>query len=93
MTDTKWRRSGFSFEFLSSLKGGYFPVPPVDRQSDLRAEMLSVMNDMGLNVEKHHHEVAPSLNELGFLFSTLVRTADNYADLQVRRAECREPIR
>jgi glutamine synthetase len=59
------------------IKGGYFPVPPVDSQSDLRAEMLSVMNDMGLEVEKHHHEVAPSQNELGFVFNTLVRTADN----------------
>ncbi len=59
------------------IKGGYFPVPPVDSQSDLRAEMLSVMFDMGLQVEKHHHEVAPSQNELGFLYSTLVRTADN----------------
>ena len=52
-------------------------MPPVDSQSDLRAEMLSVMNDMGLEVEKHHHEVAPSQNELGFVFNTLVRTADN----------------
>jgi glutamine synthetase len=59
------------------VKGGYFPVPPVDSQSDLRAEMLSVMFDMGLEVEKHHHEVAPSQNELGFVFSTMVRTADN----------------
>jgi glutamine synthetase len=59
------------------IKGGYFPVPPVDSQSDLRAEMLSVMFDMGLQVEKHHHEVAPSQNELGFLYSTLVQTADN----------------
>src|ERR1700737_428983 len=59
------------------IKGGYFPVPPVDSLSDLRAEMLSVMFDMGLEVEKHHHEVAPSQNELGFVFSTLVRTADN----------------
>jgi glutamine synthetase len=59
------------------VKGGYFPVPPVDSQSDIRAEMLSVMHDMGLDVEKHHHEVAPSQAELGFLFSTLVRTADN----------------
>ena len=59
------------------IKGGYFPVPPVDGQSDLRAEMLSVMFDMGLKVEKHHHEVAPSQAELGFEFSTLVDTADN----------------
>ena len=59
------------------VKGGYFPVPPVDSQSDLRAEMLSVMLDMGLGVEKHHHEVAPSQAELGFVYSTLVKTADN----------------
>src|SRR5258708_5964754 len=59
------------------IKGGYFPVPPVDAQSDLRAEMLSVMHDMGLLVEKHHHEVAPSQAELGAEFATLVRTADN----------------
>src|SRR6201996_2409534 len=59
------------------IKGGYFPIPPVDSQGDLRAEMLSVMFDMGLKVEKHHHEVAPSQAELGFVFSTLVDTADN----------------
>ncbi|HLJ64917.1 MAG TPA: type I glutamate--ammonia ligase [Stellaceae bacterium] len=59
------------------VKGGYFPVPPVDSASDLRAEMLTVMADMGLDVEKHHHEVAPSQHELGFVYSTLVRTADN----------------
>jgi glutamine synthetase len=59
------------------IKGGYFPVPPVDGQSDIRAEMLSVMFDMGLKVEKHHHEVAPSQAELGAEFDTLVKTADN----------------
>ena len=58
-------------------KGGYFPVPPIDSHGDLRAEMLSIMADMNLPVEKHHHEVAPSQNELGISFDTLVRTADN----------------
>jgi len=58
-------------------KGGYFPVPPIDSHGDLRAEMLSIMEDMNLPVEKHHHEVAPSQNELGISFDTLVRTADN----------------
>jgi len=58
-------------------KGGYFPVPPVDANTDLRAEMVTVMADMGLKVEKHHHEVAPSQHELGIVFDTLVRTADN----------------
>jgi glutamine synthetase len=59
------------------IKGGYFPVPPVDGQADIRAEMLSVMADMGLRVEKHHHEVAPSQAELGFEFGTLVQCADS----------------
>ena len=48
-----------------SVKGGYFPVPPVDSESDLRAEMLSTMGEMGLPIEKHHHEVAQSQHELG----------------------------
>jgi glutamine synthetase len=58
------------------IKGGYFPVPPVDASSDLRAEMLTVMSDMGLKVEKHHHEVAPSQHELGCEYDTLVKSAD-----------------
>ena len=57
-------------------KGGYFPVPPVDSLGDLRAEMITVMGDMGIETEKHHHEVAPSQNELGVKGATLVRMAD-----------------
>ena len=57
-------------------KGGYFPVPPVDAGSDLRAEMLTVLKDMGVSVEKHHHEVAPSQHELGIKFDTLLRSGD-----------------
>ncbi len=59
-----------------AVKGGYFPVPPVDTESDLRAEMLSSMGEMGLIIEKHHHEVAQSQHELGTRFSTLVSMAD-----------------
>ncbi len=58
------------------MKGGYFPVPPVDSLGDLRAEMITVMGDMGIETEKHHHEVAPSQNELGVKGATLVRMAD-----------------
>jgi glutamine synthetase len=58
------------------VKGGYFPVPPVDSESDLRAEMLSTMGEMGLTIEKHHHEVAQSQHELGMKFGPLVRMAD-----------------
>ena len=60
-----------------AVKGGYFPVQPVDSASDLRSEMLTLMTEMGLTVEKHHHEVAPSQHELGIKYDTLVRTADN----------------
>ncbi len=59
------------------IKGGYFPVPPVDASADLRAEMLTVIADMGVEVEKHHHEVAPSQHELGIKFDHLVKCADN----------------
>jgi glutamine synthetase len=59
------------------VKGGYFPVPPVDSMSDIRSEMLTHMGSMGLEIEKHHHEVAPSQNELGFAFDTMVKTADH----------------
>ena len=59
------------------VKGGYFPVPPVDGGQDIRSEMLSVMSEIGVPVEKHHHEVAPSQHELGMKFGTLIETADN----------------
>jgi len=58
------------------IKGGYFPVPPVDASQDIRSEMLAVMGDMGIEPEKHHHEVAPAQHELGFKFKTLTKTAD-----------------
>ncbi len=58
------------------IKGGYFPVPPVDSFQDIRSEMLAVMGDMGIEPEKHHHEVAPSQHELGFKFKTLTKCGD-----------------
>jgi glutamine synthetase len=58
-------------------KGGYFPVPPIDSAQDVRSEMLSVMAEMGVVVEKHHHEVASAQHELGVKFGPLVRMADH----------------
>ena len=58
-------------------KGGYFPVPPIDSLQDMRGEMLSVMKEIGLKTEKHHHEVAPAQHELGLKFGTLVSMADS----------------
>ena len=58
-------------------KGGYFPVPPVDSGQDIRSEILTVMKEMGVATEKHHHEVAPSQHELGVKFNTLTTIADH----------------
>jgi len=57
-------------------KGGYFPVNPVDSGQDMRTEMLTVMEELGLNPEKHHHEVAPAQHELGMKFSSMTTMAD-----------------
>jgi glutamine synthetase len=57
-------------------KGGYFPVAPVDSAVDIRGEMVSTMLEMGLPMDKHHHEVAAAQHELGLTFGTLVTTAD-----------------
>ncbi len=59
------------------VKGGYFPVPPVDSGHDLRGAMCLAMMDMGVDVEVHHHEVATAGQaEIGTRFQTLVRKAD-----------------
>lgn len=58
-------------------KGGYLPETPVDRLADIRGEMVTVMQAMGLTVEKHHHEVAPSQCEIGIKYDTLTASADN----------------
>jgi len=57
-------------------KGGYFPVPPVDSSMDIRAEMVSTLIELGLPMDKHHHEVAAAQSELGLTFGTLTTTAD-----------------
>jgi glutamine synthetase len=59
------------------VKGGYFPVPPVDSLHDIRAAMCSAMAQMGLDVEVHHHEVGTAGQcEIGIKFNTLVSKAD-----------------
>ena len=60
-----------------TVKGGYFPVPPVDSSHDMRAAMCNIMMSIGLDVEVHHHEVATAnQNEIGVRFNTLVKKAD-----------------
>ena len=60
-----------------TVKGGYFPVPPVDSFQDMRSEMCLLLEQCGIPVEVHHHEVAGAgQNEIGTKFSTLVQRAD-----------------
>ena len=60
-----------------AVKGGYFPVPPVDSLHDMRAAMCLAMEEMGVQVEVHHHEVATAGQcEIGTKFNTLLRKAD-----------------
>ncbi len=60
-----------------TVKGGYFPVPPVDSLHDIRSAMCLALEEMGLTTEVHHHEVATAGQcEIGVRFNTLVHKAD-----------------
>jgi glutamine synthetase len=58
-------------------KGGYFPVAPTDSAVDLRAEMMQVLEQVGLEVVLGHHEVAQGQHEIGIVFSDIIGAADN----------------
>jgi glutamine synthetase len=73
-TDTEYEMGNMGHR--PGIKGGYFPVNPVDDAQDLRSEMLSTMKRMGMKVDKHHHEVASCQHELGLIFGSLTHQAD-----------------
>ncbi len=68
---------GVNYGHRPRVKGGYFPVPPVDSLQEIRNDMSLVMQDVGLEVECHHHEVATAGQcEIDFKFGSLIETAD-----------------
>lgn len=76
--NTGRKEEGGNLGFKIGVKRGYVPVAPVDSQQDIRSEMVRVMQESGLRVERHHHEVATAGQaEINFRFDTLTKTADN----------------
>ena len=73
-TDTEYEMGNMGHR--PGLKGGYFPVNPTDDAQDIRSEMLSTMKRLGMKTDKHHHEVASCQHELGLIFDTLTKQAD-----------------
>ena len=74
-TDTKFE--GGNLGHRPTVKGGYFPVPPVDQLQDVRSAMCTALEAVGVEVEVHHHEVANAGQcEIGTKFETLVKRAD-----------------
>jgi len=73
-TDTEYEMGNTGHR--PGVKGGYFPVNPIDDGQEMRSEMLSTMKRMGMKVDKHHHEVASCQHELGLIFGSLTHQAD-----------------
>ncbi|MCP4822824.1 MAG: type I glutamate--ammonia ligase [Shimia sp.] len=73
-TDTEYEMGNMGHR--PGIKGGYFPVNPTDDSHDLRSEMLSTMKRLGMKTDKHHHEVASCQHELGLIFDSLTKQAD-----------------
>lgn len=73
-TDTEYEMGNMGHR--PGVKGGYFPVNPTDDSHDLRSEMLSTMKRLGMKTDKHHHEVASCQHELGLIFDSLTKQAD-----------------
>jgi glutamine synthetase len=76
--NTNRKEEGGNLGFKIPIKGGYVPVAPADSQQDIRSEMVRLLQETGLRVERHHHEVATAGQaEINFRFDTLTKTADN----------------
>ena len=84
--DGEWNSAknyeGGNIGHRSGLKGGYFPVAPIDNGVDLRAEMMQVLEQVGLEVILGHHEVAQGQHEIGIVYGDLIEASDNVQKLK-----------
>lgn len=75
--NTGRREGGRNLGYKPRFKEGYFPVPPTDSQADIRTEMCQLMEQVGIRVERQHHEVATAGQaEIDIRFGRLVDVAD-----------------
>ncbi|MDR1284909.1 MAG: type I glutamate--ammonia ligase [Campylobacteraceae bacterium] len=70
-------KDGYNTGHRPGTKGGYFPVQPIDSMVDLRAEMVQILNQIGIETFVLHHEVAQAQGEIGVKFGDLIEAADN----------------
>ena len=76
--NTGAEQNGANLGYKPGYKAGYFPVPPKDHFADLRDEIVARLTEVGLTVERAHHEVGTAGQaEINFKFATLLRCADN----------------
>ncbi len=76
--NTGREEEGGNLGYKTPVKGGYFPVAPVDHQADLRDAMCIELDNVDLEVERSHHEVgAAGQAEINYKFNTLVHAADD----------------
>lgn len=84
--DGEWndakKYEGGNIGHRARLKGGYFPVAPIDNGVDIRAEMMQVLEQVGLEVTLGHHEVAQGQHEIGIVFGDLIEASDNVQKLK-----------
>ena len=82
----EWNRNrefdGVNIGHRPGTKGGYFPVPPIDSMVDIRAEMVKVLNQVGIETFVVHHEVAQAQGEIGIKFGDMLEAADNVQKLK-----------
>lgn len=82
----EWNRNrefdGVNMGHRPGTKGGYFPVPPIDSMVDIRAEMVKVLNQVGIETFVVHHEVAQAQGEIGIKFGDMLEAADNVQKLK-----------